>query len=66
MLTPPPPSVSRAMGAYEESLSEVQHAYRRLAGAKGAARDAAQREYERALERARALGEGVRRAQSAS
>lgn len=51
-----PAPVLREMGKYEECLAEVRGWYRRVKDAPPAQRDAARREYERALQRARDLG----------
>ena len=42
-----------ALGEYEESLVEAQRLYRRVVNAQGGEREAAQREYDAALRKAR-------------
>lgn len=52
----PPAPVLRDMGKYEECLADARAWYRRARDAPPAERDAARREYERALQRARDVG----------
>lgn len=52
-----PRFVLQEMGDYEACLAEAQRLYKRVKNARaGAEREAAQREYDRALQRARELG----------
>lgn len=51
-----PRFVFEEMGDYEVCLAEVQRLYKRLRNASPSERDAAQREYDHALQRARDLG----------
>jgi hypothetical protein len=54
--TAPPAPVLQKMGKYEECLAEAQRLYKRVKSAPAAERDAARRDYEAALQRARELG----------
>ncbi len=56
-----PRFVFEEMGDYEVSLAELQRLYKQLRAAAPEERPAAQRDYERALQRARDLGARVAR-----